>query len=286
MHHHHEEFNFLSILFGTIQITGLVFIFMIIVEFLELKYSHIFKKYLTQNKFSQYFMSSFLGITPGCVGVYVVDSFYMAGIVGFGGIVAATIATFGDEAFILLAASPKIALILMGITFVLGITGGYLASFVEKIFKLKFKPACCIEHHEGHEHGFDVKHFFKAHIWKHVFIKHIPKIFLWLFFSLLIVSFLNEHIELSKVIFEHKLEAMIIAALIGLLPISGPNIIFLGLYLEGSIPFSVLLVNSIVQDGHGLLPIIGYSIEDALKIKVFNVIYGLSIGLILLMFGL
>jgi len=285
MHHHHAEFDFLSILFGTLQITGLVFLFMIFVEFLELKYSQVFKKYLTQNKFSQYVISSFLGSTPGCVGVYAVDTFYMAGIVGFGGVVAATISTFGDEAFVLFATSPKTALILGGLTFVLGVFGGYLASLTEKLLNLQFKKPCEIEHHHGHEHSMNMKHFFKAHIWKHVFIKHIPKIFLWLFFSLLIISFLNEYIELSEIIFKHKIATMFIAALVGLLPISGPNLLFMTLYLQGSIPFSILLVNSIIQDGHGLLPIIGYSIEDALKIKVFNIVFGLIIGFILLAFG-
>jgi len=286
--HVHVEFEFFSILSETLWITALVFLFMIIVELLELKYSHIFKKYLTQNKFSQYFVSSALGSTPGCVGVYVVDSFYMAGVVGFGGIVAATIATFGDEAFVLLAAAPKTALILMGITFVLGITGGYIASFIEKIFKLKFKPSCCIEHHEEHENKehFDIKHFLKDHIWKHVFMKHIPKIFLWLFFSLLLVTFLNEYIEISKLVFEHKSKAMIIAALVALIPMVGPNFILLTLYLSGSIPFSILLVSAIIQDGHGLFPIIGYSIKDALKIKAFNIVYALIIGFTLLAFGL
>lgn len=285
MPHHHMEFDFFSILLDTLGITGLVFLFMILVEFLELKYSEVFKKYLTHNKFTQYIFSSFLGSTPGCVGVYAVDTFYMAGIVGFGGVVAATIATFGDEAFVLFATSPKTALILGGLTFVLGIVGGYLATLSEKVFKLKFKPACCIEHHEKHDHHIDLKHFFKAHIWKHVFMKHIPKIFLWLLFSLLVISFLDEYINLSNLIFKHQVATMFIAALVGLLPISGPNLLFMTLYLQGSIPFSILLANSIIQDGHGLLPIIGYSIEDALKIKVFNIILGLIIGFILLFIG-
>ena len=279
------DFNFFTVLVITLKITGLVFLFMIVVEFLELKFSKIFKKYLTQNKFGQYLISSFLGATPGCVGVYAVDTFYMAGIIGFGGVVSATVSTFGDEAFVLFAASPKTALILVGLTFILGILAGYLADFTKKILNLKFKPACKIEHHDEHEENMSLKHFFKAHIWKHVFLKHIPKIFLWLFFSLAVISFLDKYLELSDLIFKHKVATMFIAALVGLLPISGPNLLFMTLYLSGSIPFSILLANSIIQDGHGLLPIMGYSIEDALKIKVFNIIFGLAIGLILLFLG-
>ena len=78
---------------------------------------------------------------------------------------------------------------------------------------------------------------------------------------------------------------LLIAALVGILPISGPNIFLLVLFSKGLIPFSVLLANSIIQDGHGLLPIMGFSMDDALKIKLFNFIFGLIIGGALLFFG-
>ncbi len=78
---------------------------------------------------------------------------------------------------------------------------------------------------------------------------------------------------------------LLIAALIGILPISGPNIFLLVLFSKGLIPFSILLANSIIQDGHGLLPIMGFSMDDALRIKLFNFIFGLTIGGVLLFFG-
>ena len=285
--HTHGGFDFFLILKESIGITVIIFVLMIVVEFLELKFSSKLKKYLTGNFFIQNVTSSLLGATPGCAGVYVVDSLYMAGIVGFGSIVAATVTTFGDEAFYLFAKSPKIALILTGITIILGIIGGYIARLVEQKLKLKFKPACCIEHHHDEEEHpkIDLKHFMFEHIWVHIFKKHIFKIFLWLFISLLLIAFLNEYVDLADTLFEHKLETLFLAAIIGLLPISGPNIFFISLYLAGTIPFSILLVSSIVQDGHGLLPILGYSLEDAFKIKIFNVIYGLAITLPLLFLG-
>ena len=79
---------------------------------------------------------------------------------------------------------------------------------------------------------------------------------------------------------------LIIASLVGVLPISGPNVFLIVMFSKGMIPFSVLLANSIIQDGHGLLPIMGFSINDAIKIKTFNFIFGLAIGIILLMIGL
>ncbi len=283
--HDHGKLEIVSIIFETAKVTGLVFLFMIVVEFLELKYSNFLKKYLTQNKHLQYIISSFFGIIPGCSGTFAMDSMYMSGIIGFGGIIAVMVSTFGDEAFVLLAQSPKTALILMGFTFVFGIIAGYLADYSQKIFKFKFNEKCCITHHEGHEHHFSFKHFFKEHIWTHIFKKHIPSIFLWLLFSILIIAFLNEHIHLDEVIKDNKWYLLILAALVGILPISGPNLLFMTMYLQGVAPFSVLLTSSIVQDGHGLLPILGYSLEDAFKIKVFNVVFGLAVGVIVMLLG-
>jgi hypothetical protein len=74
--------------------------------------------------------------------------------------------------------------------------------------------------------------------------------------------------------------------LVGLIPESGPHIIFVKLFADGMIPFSVLLTSSIVQDGHGMLPMLSYSIEDTVKIKLFNFAFGIIIGLILFSFGL
>ena len=79
---------------------------------------------------------------------------------------------------------------------------------------------------------------------------------------------------------------LIMASLIALLPISGPNIVLIVLFAKGIVPFSVLLANSIIQDGHGLLPIMGFSMDDAVKIKAFNFVVGFGLGLILLLFGL
>jgi hypothetical protein len=39
-----------------------------------------------------------------------------------------------------------------------------------------------------------------------------------------------------------------------------------------------LLANSIVQDGHGMLPLLAYTIKDSILIKVFNYMIGLGIG--------
>jgi len=78
---------------------------------------------------------------------------------------------------------------------------------------------------------------------------------------------------------------LLLAALMGIVPESGPHLIFVMMYAKGLIPFSVLLTSSFVQDGHGMLPLLSYSIKDSILIKVLNFAFGIGIGLILYAFG-
>jgi hypothetical protein len=47
----------------------------------------------------------------------------------------------------------------------------------------------------------------------------------------------------------------------------------------------VLLTSSIVQDGHGILPMLAFSVKDSLLVKGFNLVFGLSIGFLLYALG-
>jgi hypothetical protein len=57
------------------------------------------------------------------------------------------------------------------------------------------------------------------------------------------------------------------------------------LFAKGLIPFSVLFTSSIVQDGHGMLPMLSYSVKDSLRIKAFNLVFGLATGIIIYLIG-
>jgi len=78
---------------------------------------------------------------------------------------------------------------------------------------------------------------------------------------------------------------LLIGALIGIIPESGPHLIFVMMYAQGLVPFSVLLTTSFVQDGHGMLPLLSYSLKDSVLIKVFNLVFGLLVGGILFAMG-
>ena len=76
----------------------------------------------------------------------------------------------------------------------------------------------------------------------------------------------------------HQAWVVLLAALLGLIPESGPHLIFVMMYSQGLIPFSILLTSSIVQDGHGMLPLLSTSLRDFTLIKATNLAFGLLIG--------
>jgi hypothetical protein len=123
-------------------------------------------------------------------------------------------------------------------------------------------------------------HFLEEHLWEHVAKKHIPRVFLWTFGALLLMHILVDHLQLKDWLQQQQLSILIIASLVGVIPESGPHLIFLTLFTEKAIPFSILLASSVVQDGHGMLPLLADSRRDFMKIKAINLIVGLVIGLI------
>ena len=78
---------------------------------------------------------------------------------------------------------------------------------------------------------------------------------------------------------ENRLIVLLVACVVGLIPESGPHLIFLTLFVENAIPFSIFLASSIVQDGHGMLPMLAESPWDFVEIKTINFAVGLLVGL-------
>lgn len=123
------------------------------------------------------------------------------------------------------------------------------------------------------------EHFLNEHIWEHIIKKHFIKIFLWTFGTLLILGFLVQHFEIEQWIRGNVYLILIIALLVGIIPESGPHMVFISLFIAGTIPLSILLANSIVQDGHGSLPLLAESKKSFLYVKLINLFVGLIIGL-------
>ncbi|MBC8185102.1 arsenic efflux protein [candidate division KSB1 bacterium] len=123
-------------------------------------------------------------------------------------------------------------------------------------------------------------HFLKKHIWDHIVKVHIPRIFLWTFGTLLAIHFLMNYIDIHAWLSDNMLMVLFVAILIGIIPESGPHLIFVTLFFQGAIPFSVLLASSISQDGHGSLPLLAESKRGFVAVKLVNIIYALVFGLI------
>ncbi len=122
-------------------------------------------------------------------------------------------------------------------------------------------------------------HFLEKHLWGHIIRKHFSKIFLWTFFTLLFVAILMKHFDLQHFIQNNLFWVLVAAVLIGIIPESGPHLIFVMLFASGAIPVSILLASSIVQDGHGSLPLLAESRRSFVLVKLLNIAVGFLIGL-------
>ena len=288
--------TFRKILFVSLKITGIVFILMIIVEILEIRAKEWLEKNIVKRSFVQYLLASVLGIIPGCSGAFLADSFYMSGVFSFGAMTAALIATSGDEAFVMLAmaSDPTVSFgvgqiaVLWGALFLLGILFGAIGDTIVSRLGIQVCKKCEIASHPPYDTGrwIHLPHFLTKHIWEHIIKKHIWKIFLWLFGSILVIEVLGSSFNLQQLTTDNLVLVMLLAGVVGIAPISGPNLLFLTLFAKGMLPFSVLLVNSIVQDGHGLLPLLGFSLDDSFKLKFYNLVVGYLVGFLLLSLGL
>ena len=130
------------------------------------------------------------------------------------------------------------------------------------------------------------EHFIQSHLWNHVVKKHLKSIFFWTFGALLIIHFGEQFLDIDHWLKDNIVMMILMAAIIGLIPESGPHMVFIALFAGGLIPFSVLFTSSIVQDGHTALPLLAESKSSFFKAKLINLVVGLSAGLILHFFGL
>jgi len=122
------------------------------------------------------------------------------------------------------------------------------------------------------------EHFLEEHLWEHIVKVHIPRVFLWTFGALLLMYVLIDYLDLETWIKANYLIVLLTACLIGLIPESGPHMIFVTLFAQGSIPFGILLASSVVQDGHGMLPLLAESKRSFVFVKIINFAVGLLIG--------
>lgn len=344
-----------SILQQTLTITAFVIGMMMIIEFINVKTDGLWSKKLQASPWMQILIGALMGVIPGCLGTYTIVSLYIHRVVNFPALMAALIATAGDEAFFMFSMFPGDALKITLIMFVAAIVVGAVLQLTmknkfiglsEKSFPLHDEPECHHHHHEhtvknnfknitfvralliamcvlvlglilggvideghehGHEHGGDEEwirysliamfavilvivvvakeHFLQEHLWEHVIKVHLPKIFLWSFGVILVIMVLEHYIDIQGLVNNNPFIVLLVAILIGIIPQSGPHLVFVLLFANGTLPFSILLANSIVQDGHGALPLLAESRKAFLLSKGIKIGLGIAVGVVGLLMG-
>ncbi len=122
------------------------------------------------------------------------------------------------------------------------------------------------------------EHVVKEHLWEHIIRKHFLSIFLWTFGALLVIQVGLHYFDIETLISNNIPWMILLAVLVGIIPESGPHLLFVTLFATGTVPFSVLLASSISQDGHASLPLLAESKRSFLKAKVINVLVAAFLG--------
>ena len=332
----------ISVLKHALMITSFVLIMMLLIEYINVQTRGAWQQALSKNRAGQIVLGAALGATPGCLGAFTVVSLYSHRTVSFGALVAAMVATSGDEAFVMFSLIPVQALWMTAILFLVALAAGWFtdqfftrqtrfleredhelnlheekvcrcfsrSALVPQLREITFERALLVAMFAGFLFllttgllgpagwgwkkttfavgtGFALfvvltvpDHFLEEHLWQHVLKKHLLRTFLWTFGVLLAIHYLDAFIDIDVWIQENLFLILIVAILVGIIPESGPHLIFVTLFAQGTIPFAILLANSIVQDGHGTLPLLAVSRSAFLWLKLINIGFGFLIGIL------
>ena len=121
-------------------------------------------------------------------------------------------------------------------------------------------------------------HFVEGHLWEHIVKRHLPTIFAWTSGVLLVLGFALQYVEIDHWISDNTALMILLATLIGIIPESGPHLIFVTLFATGAVPFPVLLASSISQDGHASIPLLAESRKSFAWAKLINCGVALAAG--------
>lgn len=266
-------------------ITLLVFVMMVVVDIVDVVTRGKMGRLIRGGLGRQYVAASFLGATPGCLGLFINVSFYLRGLLSFGAIAGGMVATCGDASFVMLAMFPGKALVLFAILFVMGIIWAPLVDRFLARLQIRTCRECEMSIKHKEEECFRPRHYLREHVWGHLIRRHIWKIFLWSFGALFIVYTGLELFDVDAFVESHLIWVFLSAVLLGLIPDSGPLIIFVVMFSKGVIPFSVLLTASVVHGGHGILPLLSHSVKDSALLLLSNLLLGLVVGTVFYLAG-
>jgi hypothetical protein len=334
-----------EIIAKTLMITSFVAVMMLIVEYFNVQTRGLFLSAIHGSRWRQYLLAAILGAIPGCLGAFVVVALFAHRKVSLGALVAAMIATSGDETFVMLALFPATALLMTLGLAVLGVVSGWLTdAWLPRKWVPTVEPGCCgLEVHEVEAcrcfpRGEILRqwralspyratlmvslglviftivtgyigpaawgwkritlllvmgaglfivstvpdHFMEKHLWRHVASHHVPRVFLWTLGALAVLAALMRFVDLRAFVAANPSLVLLTAGAVGVLPESGPHLAFVTMFADNIVPLSVLVASSIVQDGHGMLPLLSTSKRAFIIVKLINLVVGLAVGGVML----
>lgn len=121
-------------------------------------------------------------------------------------------------------------------------------------------------------------HFIEEHLWHHIVCRHLPSIFCWTFGTLLVIEIGLHYFDISGWIVDNTALMILLAAAIGIIPESGPHLIFVTLFATGIVPLPVILASCISQDGHAALPLLAETKRGFITAKAINFLIALAVG--------
>ena len=277
----------LDILKESLVITAIVTAMMLLIEYLSYRTEGRLIPLLRRSKLGGVLSAAVLGVIPGCLGGYITVSMYSKRAFSFGALLAMMIASTGDEAFVMLAMYPVTALwIFLGL-FALAIVVGLLTEFFERRRssdtprpdgQYGTEPAVNPGTISSHNEGKDLRHRMLHTLGEAL------KIFAWAFGVLLVVHIASHYVDLETWVSGNTALMIPLAVLIGLIPQSGPHMVFVTLFAQGIVPLPVLLASCLSQDGHSGLPLLAEDKRSFFRAKGIKCILALAAGYLFMLF--
>ena len=245
---------FLDALKDSAIILAFVFVFHILLSFIEDKLSN----FLTKHKKTGPLFGSLFGIIPQCGTSVIAGDLYISKYITMGTVVAVFLSC-SDEALIVLlnpvhySEKTIMVLPLIGLKFALGFLIGFLVDLIYKNqetidSKEDLEDVSCTDHHH---HG-DVK------LHKHLIHPLIHSLEIFAF--VLVINFCLGLIiasvgEESFIYFmtSNRYLTPLFASIIGLIPNCVSSVLISELYLSNSIPFGALLAGLLMNAGLGMM---------------------------------
>ena len=282
----------LDILKESLLITAIVTALMLLIEYLSYRTEGKIVTLLRRSKVGGVVAAAVLGVIPGCVGGYITVSMYSRRVFSFSALLAMMIASTGDEAFVMLAMYPVTALwIFLGL-FALAIVVGLLGELFERR-RSSDSSRPDGQYGDGpsanpapesagtvssHNEGKDLRHRMLHTLGEAL------KIFAWAFGVLLVVQLASNYVDLETWISDNAALMVPLAVFIGLIPQSGPHMVFVTMFAQGLVPLPVLLANCLMQDGHAGLPLLAEDKRSFFRAKGIKCVMALAAGYLFMLF--